>query len=321
MSRKLSSGELFAGYGGLALAVEAAFSAETKFVAEFEEAPSKILAKRFPGVPNIGDVTSVDWSSVEKVDIIAGGSPCQDVSLAGRDRVGMVEGARSNLWVSVREAIAEIKPTFVIWENVTGARSARAISSLEPSARCVGEDHESESLRALGRVLGDLAEIGYDAQWRTVRASDVGAPHQRERVFVLAWRRGADTGSVGRFKGGKEPVHSAQFGYNLGGLGEGCVDGPTSHPYGNTAFGSHSGRIRHWETVTGRSAPAPVEPSRTGRPQLSPLFSEWLMGLPAGWVTDPAIGITRKEQLKALGNGVVPQQAYAAICDMLSGIC
>lgn len=183
----MKAGELFAGYGGLALAVHEVFDAETAWVAEFDVAPSRILAERFPGVPNLGDVTRVDWAALEPVDIIAGGSPCQDVSQAGR-RAGMTEGTRSNLWVAMREAIRIIRPEWVCWENVLGSLSARATSEsdMEPGQGFVGDRPDGPSLRALGRVLGDLAGLGYDAEWRVIRASDVGAPHQRARVFVLA---------------------------------------------------------------------------------------------------------------------------------------
>lgn len=185
----MKAGELFAGYGGLALAVHEVFDAETAWVAEFDPAPSKILAERFPGVPNLGDVTAVDWTAVEPVDIIAGGSPCQDVSQAGR-RAGMTEGTRSNLWVAMRQAIETIRPEWVVWENVQGALSAKATSESDMEHRTgfVGDRPDGPTLRALGRVLGDLATLGYDAEWRVVRASDVGAPHQRARVFVLAHR-------------------------------------------------------------------------------------------------------------------------------------
>lgn len=182
-------GSMFSGYGGLDRAVHEVFDAETSWVAEFEPAPSKILAERFPGVPNLGDVTAVDWTAVEPVDVIAGGSPCSDISVAGK-RQGMAEGTRSNLWVAMRQAIETIRPEWVVWENVQGALSAKATSEsdLEQRPGFVGDRPDGPTLRALGRVLGDLATLGYDAEWRVVRASDVGAPHQRARVFVLAHR-------------------------------------------------------------------------------------------------------------------------------------
>lgn len=185
----LKIGELCAGYGGLGMAVEKVFGAELAWVSEFDEAPSKILAHHWPNVPNYGDMTKIDWAAIEPVDIISGGTPCQDLSHAGR-RAGMTEGTRSNLWVQMREAIATIKPTYVVWENVRGAYSAEANSDLEPCPGCMGDTpNRGTVLRALGRVLGDLSDLGYDCQWRGLRAADVGAPHGRFRVFILATRR------------------------------------------------------------------------------------------------------------------------------------
>lgn len=179
-------GALFAGYGGLELAVSDVFpDAHPAWVAEFDAAPSRILAQRFPDVPNLGDVTAVDWAAVEPVDIITGGSPCQDLSHAGK-RAGMRAGTRSGLWASMCDAIEIIRPRLVVWENVRGALSAEADSAVEPCPICVG-DGRGVTLRALGRVLGDLAELGYDAAWAGLRAANVGAPHGRFRVFVLAW--------------------------------------------------------------------------------------------------------------------------------------
>lgn len=132
----LRLGSLFSGAGGLDLAIEDVFGAELRWVSDIiardkhgrqiGDAP-RILAHRFPNVPNLGDITTIDWAGVEPVDIIAGGSPCQDVSAAGK-RAGMTEGTRSNLWVAMRDAIAYLQPAYVIWENVRGALSARASS-------------------------------------------------------------------------------------------------------------------------------------------------------------------------------------------------
>lgn len=177
-------GELFAGYGGLGMGVQQVYGGEVVWVSEFDKGPSKILTHRFPGVPNHGDITKIDWVDVEPVDVLTGGSPCQDLSHAGR-RAGMTEGTRSNLWVAMREAIAQLRPSLVVWENVGGAFSAAADSEVEPCPGCVG-DGSGVHLRALGRVLGDLSSLGYDAGWHSLRASDVGAPHGRLRVFVVA---------------------------------------------------------------------------------------------------------------------------------------
>src|SRR6478609_9254443 len=193
----MKSGSLFSGYGGLSMAVEQVTGAETVWHCEFDTAPSKILAHHWPDVPNLGDITKVDWSQVEPVDIIEGGSPCQDISAAGR-RAGMSEGTRSNLWVAMREAIDQLRPSLVCWENVRGAYSATADSAVEHCPGCMG-NRADVHLRALGRVLGDLADIGYDSAWRCVSASDVGAPHQRERVFLIAWPADSDIAGLAQW--------------------------------------------------------------------------------------------------------------------------
>jgi DNA (cytosine-5)-methyltransferase 1 len=200
-SRPFKVGALFAGYGGLERAVQEVFpDAHPAWVSEFDAAPSRILAQRFPGVPNLGDVTKVDWAAVEPVDIITGGSPCQDLSHAGK-RAGMRSGTRSGLWASMCDAIDIIRPRLVLWENVRGALSATATAGdVELCDFCMG-DAGDVHLRALGRVLGDLAELGYDAAWHGLRAADVGAPHGRWRVFVLAWPA-ADTADLGHERAG-----------------------------------------------------------------------------------------------------------------------
>ena len=547
-------GELFAGYGGLGMGVQAVYGGSIAWVSDIDKGANKILAHRFPGVPNLGDITTVDWSQVEPVDILTGGSPCQDLSHAGR-RAGMTEGTRSNLWVAMREAIAQLRPATVVWENVRGAFSAAADSEVEPCAGCVG-DGSGVHLRALGRVLGDLSDLGYDCRWHGLRAADVGAPHGRFRVFVVATdanggRRGErhqglrgvpvpysfGTGALlptpetgespnghgrrgGRPGNGRQsgasldavvsllPTPTTQDGSNNGGasqhgrntpplnavaallptpavndMGEGktvdawdewtakmkaahgngnghgaslaieaqrllptprASDGPDASSHarswsttdrnlhtivklgeisvraaedgsaedvrglrdadvpqevrgetrgsdalfgsedllavlrqheaagdegcaalagseaqgrilprlrGNEEaarasrgqesgeqrpvepddalrelssqvalargsagvdWGAYTDAIRRWEVVLGRLAPPPTMVSKKGNPQLCPEFVTWLMGLPAGWITDVP-GITRNEALKALGNGVVPQQAAEAL--------
>lgn len=180
-------GSLFSGYGGLDLAVSKVTGAEVAWHCEWEDAPSAILERNFPGVPNFKDVTKVDWASVEPVDILTGGFPCQDLSLAGK-RAGMKDGTRSGLWSEFYKAIDIIRPKLVVIENVRGLLSATADSDLEYCAWCMGETGDGEpALRALGAVLADLADIGYDARWTGLRAADAGAPHNRFRVFIIAY--------------------------------------------------------------------------------------------------------------------------------------
>lgn len=183
-------GSLFSGYGGLDLAVMNVTGAEIAWHCEWDDAPSKILDKHFPNVPNYRDVTKVDFAEVEPVDILTGGFPCQDLSLAGK-RAGLKDGTRSGLWSEFHRAIETIKPKLVVIENVRGLLSATASSDVEQCPWCMGESGDGEPvLRALGAVLGDLADIGYDAKWTSVRAADAGAPHSRFRVFIIAYPQG-----------------------------------------------------------------------------------------------------------------------------------
>uniref|UniRef100_A0AAU8GQS4 DNA (cytosine-5-)-methyltransferase n=1 Tax=Mycobacterium phage BabyBack TaxID=3158877 RepID=A0AAU8GQS4_9CAUD len=165
-------GSLFSGAGGLDLAVEEVFGGRTIWQSEVNKSASVVLEKRF-GVPNLGDITQVNWQEVPAVDILCGGFPCQDVSAAGRKQ-GIEAGTRSGLWSYFAEAIDILRPQVVVIENVRGLLSAKAKGS------------QGVSMRAMGRVLGDLADLGYDARWKTLAAGSVGAPHKRERVFILA---------------------------------------------------------------------------------------------------------------------------------------
>ena len=200
-----SIGSLFTGYGGLDMAVRMALDPDARvaWTSDVEPGPCRLAEVRWPGVPNLGDITQIDWREVEPVDVICGGSPCQDLSLAGR-RAGMASGTRSGLWESMFEAIKTLRPRLVVWENVRGALTSGAFSLVESEKGLLGNRADGPLLRAAGRVVGDLASVGYDAQWCVVSASAVGAPHQRERFFLTGhpagepWQlRGiADTGEA-----------------------------------------------------------------------------------------------------------------------------
>ena len=230
-------GSVFSGYGGLDLAVEVVTGAAPAWFCEFDPAPSKVLAYHWPDVPNHKDVTQIDWADVEPVDILTGGSPCQDLSHAGK-RAGMTEGTRSNLWVNMREAINHLRPKLVVWENVLGALSAPAESESDAATSNMEQGGgllaapPGGHLRALGRVLGDLTEIGYDAEWTTLRASDIGAPHHRARIFLVAWPRVLNTGhDAGRAEQGQQ--HEAP----TGGVRQSSSDTP--NPEGDGHAGQH----------------------------------------------------------------------------------
>ena len=330
----LRVGSLCAGYGGLEEGVRSVLGGTIAWQSEIDPGACKILAHRYPNVPNLGDMTVVDWSAVEPVDVLCGGTPCQDLSHAGK-RAGMTEGTRSNLWVAMREAIRILRPRLVVWENVRGAYSARADSELESREGRVGDGGDGPVLRALGRVLGDLSELGFDAEWVGLRAADVGAPHGRFRVFVAAWPA-TDSDRLGHERGGRArhgrpgPADSTVVAADT--VGGGC-DGRAPVPLGVEVIGAatagggegasnwgpYAAAINRWERVLGRLAPPPTELSAKGSPRLSPRFVEFLMGLPAGWVTDVP-GLTRNEMLKALGNGVVPAQAAHALRLLLADV-
>jgi DNA (cytosine-5)-methyltransferase 1 len=182
-------GSLFSGAGMLDKAVEAVFDAETVWFSEIDPAASKVLAYHHPHIPNLGDITKVDWTTVQPVDILCGGFPCQDVSAAGK-QAGLQAGTRSGLWSVFVEAIDVLQPKIVVIENVKGLLSAKATRSAHVESNGSGVGNTDRSLRAAGAVLGDLSERGYDAKWCTVPASDAGAPHRRERVFILAYASG-----------------------------------------------------------------------------------------------------------------------------------
>ena len=181
-------GSLFSGYGGLDEAVKAITGGEVVWHCEWAEAPSRILEKNYPGIPNYRDVSLVDWESVEPIDILTGGFPCQDLSLAGK-RAGLEDGTRSGLWSEFAKAIEILKPKAVIIENVRGLLSATANSGVEYPPEILEYARDRPILNAMQAVLGDLSDIGYDARWQGLRAADAGAPHSRFRIFIIAFPR------------------------------------------------------------------------------------------------------------------------------------
>jgi DNA (cytosine-5)-methyltransferase 1 len=136
---------------------------------EIDRHASAVLRHRFPEVRNHGDITKIDWASVPDFDLLVGGSPCQDLSIAGR-RAGLA-GARSGLFREYVRALREKKPAYFIWENVKGALSSSC-----------GTDFAA--------VLDSLAQAGYALWWQVLNARDFGVPQNRERVFVVGARDG-----------------------------------------------------------------------------------------------------------------------------------
>lgn len=191
-------------------------------------------------------------------------------------------------------AIDQLRPSLVVVENVRGLLSAYAHSDVESCPICLGDGPDG-ALRALGAVVGDLAGLGYECRWGGVRASDAGAPHGRFRVFIVACPADAEVHEQ------REPAEPRPVRHEPGAsVGDSTVD-----------FGPYAAAVRRWEHVLDRPAPPPTEAGRNG-PRLSPRFVEWMQGLPDGWVTGVP-GLSRPQQLKVLGNGVVPQQAVLAL--------
>ena len=156
----LTVGSLFTGIGGIDLGLERA-GMTIKWQSEIDPYCTQILAKHWPTIPNLGDIKTIDWYNVEPVDVIAGGYPCQPFSYAG-NRKGTDDDR--HLWPYFYDAIRILRPSYALLENVAGHVT-------------LGFD----------RVLADLAAIGFDAEWSTVSACSVGAPHSRPRLFCLAY--------------------------------------------------------------------------------------------------------------------------------------
>ena len=178
---KLRVLDLFAGIGGFSLGLERTGGFETVAFCETDEHASQILAKHWPDVPNLGDVTSADFSKIE-ADVITAGFPCQDISNAGK-RAG-IEGSRSSLFWEVIRAAGVVGPQFVIMENVAALLH-----------------------RGLDAVLAGLAAIGYDAEWHCLPAASFGAPHFRDRMFIIG-RLDSNTATCKSDGSEDEPVSS-----------------------------------------------------------------------------------------------------------------
>lgn len=174
------------------MAVAAHYGATVAWHCEFDKHPSGILAHHYPDIPNHHDVTSVDWAAVEPVDILTGGYPCQPFSHAGT-RKGTND--ERHLWPYVADSLRVLRPRLAVLENVAGHLS-------------LGFD----------TVLADLAALGFDAEWVVVRASDAGAPHRRERLFIVAADAARERGDGGWYAGPRRWAELADGGGDADGL-------------------------------------------------------------------------------------------------------
>lgn len=150
----LRVGSLFSGYGGLDLAVEQVFDAHTIWFSEINEPVARVFAHHWPAVPNLGDITAIDWSTVEPVDVLCGGFPCQDVSTVGK-MAGLAPGTRSGLWTHMAAAIDALQPEWVVIENVRGLLSALAV-------RVTTEGDDDERRNPDAATPGDATRRGVE---------------------------------------------------------------------------------------------------------------------------------------------------------------
>lgn len=162
MSSTLKVLDLFSGIGGFSLGLEKTKRFETVAFCEIDKKCQLVLKKHWPAVPIFEDIKKLKADILPGIDVICGGFPCQDLSTAGKGK-GLA-GERSGLWYEFHRLIKEVKPKYAIIENVSVLRS-----------------------RGLEEILGSLFEIGYSAQWHCISASSLGAPHQRDRVWIIAY--------------------------------------------------------------------------------------------------------------------------------------
>ncbi|MDA8400321.1 MAG: DNA (cytosine-5-)-methyltransferase [Actinomycetota bacterium] len=332
-------GSLFSGIDGLGLGLERAGLGNLVWRAETDQAGGAVLARHWPGVPNLGDVRSVDWNTVPKVDVLCGGFPCQPSSSAGK-RLGRLDPRW--MWPEMARVVECLRPPRIVVENVRG------LLTIDQGQGFAG-------------ILADLDDMGYSVRWWLQSAASVGAPHKRERVFIVA-----STGVIDLVPAVEPAAVRVEGVWDIpkrwpvaGEMSGGVVWGKpvvkpipsqdviapllptptatdakrnrTSRPSrclmealqllpapqasdasGGGGGGQDSGdqvdwgiytlAIRQWESIFGAPAPDPL----VGR-SLSADFVEWMMGFPSGWTN----GLARTVRLRLLGNAVLPQVAEA----------
>ena len=289
---KLRVLDLFSGIGGFSLGLERTGGFETVAFCEIEPFPRRVLAKHWPGVPIYEDVRTLTAGHLAadgiSVDVICGGFPCQDISTAGKG--AGIDGPRSGLWREYSRLIDELRPDFVFIENV-------------PALRTRGAD----------RVLSDLAALNYAGEPIVVGAIHAGAPHRRQRVWIVA------------HAGGK---HSHQQHRRWSGSSRASPTVSDRHgPIWNVANAGSDGRLTRWPC----DAPQGEERGQPDRGRFNvslanadiegleiefarnPRQCEAPIGSGGQWASEPDVGRvahgvpSRVDRLKSLGNAVVPQ--------------
>lgn len=296
-------GSLFSGIGGLELGLERAGVGRVAWQVEIDPFCRRVLARHWPNVERHEDVRAVGAGTLAPVDLICGGFPCQDVSSAGLG-AGIVEGTRSGLWIEYLRIVKEMRPSWVVVENVASGKA-----------------------KWLCRVRGDLQAIGYDSCALSISARDVGAPHRRERVFVLAHRY--SDGREGLEARG--PVAERAPGRDVDGRGASGMGDAVCQGFQRPDGRADEGRPELPELAPGGSGMAHAH-GETGRGSAQSGLGGSAYGLSAGvdghrWPAgrgraqhawepprtfNPPRGSSTAARLKALGNAVVPACAEVA---------
>ena len=290
MNGPLTVGSLFSGIGGIDLGLERTGGFRVHWQCEIDAYCRRILDRHWPGVPCYPDVRSLGVDRpAERVDVLAAGFPCQPVSLAGR---GLAQADERWLWPEVARLVRLLRPRYVLLENVPGLLA-----------------------RGMGDVLGDLAACGYDAEWDSIGAVDVGAPHRRKRVWIVAYpggagRQGAEPEPAG---GRHRPAHGgahvadAEGGPERAGLREGVPPGERRRRLGD---GGGAGDV---SDAAGEPAEQGDVYQRHAGGDGPRIFGAAAAALSAEWAAEPDVGRVahgvpaRVDRLRALGNAVVPQ--------------
>jgi DNA (cytosine-5)-methyltransferase 1 len=310
---EITAGSLFSGIGGIDLGLERV-GMTVKWQSEIEPYSCRVLNKHWPHVPNLGNIREVNWEEVERVDVIAGGYPCQPFSTAGKR--GGSDDPR-HLWPEMLRAISVLRPRVAFLENVRGHYS-------------LGFD----------RVLGDLADIGYDCQWEIVSAQSVGAPHRRERLICLAYpndtRGRASRSDADRNRSEDVAGWFDESQSELGRRGE-DVANANGERREAVVRGAHSvqqfDQIGHVANATKQSSDGEPDHFRDSeRPETIPKLGDSggsENGSGQWWEVEPDVGRVahgipaRVDRLRGLGNAVVPQVAEVVgrvIMEMLTPV-
>jgi len=290
---KMKFGSLFAGIGGIDLGLERA-GMTCAWQVEIDPYCQKVLAKHWPEVKRYEDIREVGADNLVPVDLICGGFPCQPHSFAGK-REGSAD--ERDLWGEMFRVICEVKPRWVLAENVPGLLS-------------------SEAGRFFGRVLRDLASVGYDVEWESLPAAAFGAPHIRERVFVLAHSNGTRGGGTGRDAIHEERRTCEDWREGVQETAERINGVAVSNVEPASSYGGHtSGREDVADTERLRRNPEfwKSEGQQSGerwqaRSESTTYGGSW-------WSVEPDVGRvangvpSRVDRLRSLGNAVVPQVA------------